>query len=286
MVIAVTSCSDDDKVTKPDQLAYDLEVAERFAPLLVFDKKQGEESHWCFPMDAGWYYEVRKTFPYTNNCEPDCIIENMDYVSVFLGEIPTYYQYAECDEGEYVIYWWFYGYQPDCDFGAGEHPADWERIAVKIVDGELDRVLYFQHGGQYTKLTDSPDLQRLYGGHPVVFVGATAHGSYHNVGGPGEGTGGSPCCYWRDYRAPGPFAEWKQMLTWENLVRLSLDEDSPEWMRCEGYGCWSYCCPGPLMRGLDLCKMPACVGTDPLCGDEQGDDQQGCFRSDVTEGTF
>ncbi len=279
--ILAISCSEDETVISPpkDNLAYELEVAKKFAPLLVFDKEQGETSHRCFPMDAGWYFEVRKTFPYENGCEPECIIENMDYLSVFLGEIPTYYQYSACDEGEYVIYWWFYGYQCDCGWGSGEHPADWERIAVKIEKGELARVLYFQHGGQYTILADNSELQQLYGGHPVVFVGGTQHGSYHKTGG---GGGMGACCYFEDWRKPGPYAEWKKMFTWENLVRLSLDEDSPEWMKCEGNGCWSYCCPGPMVRGIDLCDMISCIGYHSCTAGEAG----GCLWSDVIEERF
>ncbi len=256
------------------QLAYELAIAEEFAPVLVFDQDQGEKAHRCFPMDAGYWFEIRKVFPYTSDCEPDCIIENMDYISIFLSQVPTYYYYKRCFDAEYVMYWWFYGYQPDCDVESGEHSADWERIAVKIVDGKLDRVLFFQHAGQYTKLTSNSELQRLYGGRPVVFVGAQNHGSYHDTG----GTGG--CCYFQDYRNPGPYATWKKMLTWENLVRLSLDDDSPEWMKCPDAGCWPNCCKGPLHRGEDLCNMSACIGLDEIC-DLIGDNQQGCEHTDA-----
>ncbi len=261
-------------VDREAQLAYEQLMAEEFAPVLVFDQDQGVQSHRCFPMDAGYYFEVRKTFPYTGDCEPACIIENMDYLSIHYGCVPTYYQYARCHEVEYVMYWWFYGYQPDCDVESGEHNADWERIAVKIVDGRLARVLFFQHAGQYTKEADNDELARLYGDRPVVFVGAQNHGSYHDTG----GTGG--CCYWRDWRNPGPAANWKKMLTWQNLVRLSLDDDSPDWMKCESAGCWPNCCKGPLHRDEDLCNLPACIGLDGQC-DATGDNQQGCGHTDA-----
>lgn len=276
------SCGDDSFVSDPsgstddghaEQIAYEQATAEQFAPLLVFDQDQGKQAHRCFPMDAGYWFEVRKTFPYWSDCEPDCIIENMDYVSIFLGNVPAYFQYESCDGAEYVAYWFFYGYQPDCDVESGEHSADWEHIVVKIVDGALDRVLFFQHEGQYTKEAVNPALLR-FNDHPFVFVGAQNHGSYHDTG----GTGG--CCYWRDWRNPGPEDSRKTMQTWMNLVRLSLDADSPEWMKCATADCWPNCCAGPLHRGDDFCDLEACVGTDPTC-DLTGDNQQGCQRTDV-----
>lgn len=273
--VTLASCDSDDTVSDvtksgTDPLAYQLAVAETFAPLLVFDQKQGEKEHRCFPMDAGVYYDVRrKGYPYWPDCEPTCIIENMDYVPVFLGRIPTYYQYAACNGAEYVMYWWFYGYQPDCDGTSGEHPADWERICVKVVDGELNRVLFFQHGGQYTLFADNPDLELHDDRRPVVYVGAQQHGSYHDTGGIGG------CCYFEDYRNPGPSGQWKEMHTWENLVRLSLDEDSPEWMKCWGPECWDGI-TSPLRRG-SLCNLPGCVGEYECVAGEAG----GCTRGDI-----
>ncbi len=281
--IALSSC-DDKKCCEPElpppggvdrqvQLDYELAIAEEFAPVLVFDHEQGEEEHRCFPMDAGYWFEVRKEFPYTSDCEPDCIIENMDYYSIYYGQVPTYYQYARCHDAEYVMYWWFYGYQPDCDGESGEHSADWERVAVKIVDGKLARVLFFQHDGQYTKEADNLDYV-LFDGRPAVFVGANNHGSYHDTGGRGG------CCYFQDWRNPGDWGTWKMMLPWQNLVRLSLDEDSPEWMKCATEGCWPNCCKGPLHREEDLCNLPACRGNDGIC-DAIGDNQQGCEHTDA-----
>jgi hypothetical protein len=276
------SCGDDDTASDPsgpadngnaEQIAHEQAIAERFAPLLVFDQDQGKQKHRCFPMDAGYWFEVRKTLPYTPDCEPACIIENMDYVSIFQGNVPAYYQYASCDSAEYIAYWFFYGYQPDCDVESGEHSADWEHVIVKIVDGQLARVLFFQHAGQYTKEAASPALL-LSEDHPYVFVGAQSHGSYHDTGGSGG------CCYWRDWRYPGPLDSWKTMKTWMNLVRLSRDDDSPEWMKCATEECWPNCCPGPLHRDTDFCDLQACVGTDPTC-DLTGDNQQGCQRTDV-----
>jgi hypothetical protein len=158
---------------------------------------------------------------------------------------------------EVLMYWFFYGWQDYCSPGSGEHHADWERIAVKIINGQLDRVIYYQHEGLYTKLPGNIETYDVT--HPVLYVGKNSHGSYHDAGGSGT------CAYFEDFRNPGDPDQ--NMKTWLNLVRLSLSEDSPEWMKYSETDYWDGL-TGPLNRGDDLCYLPACK-------------VDGCVKSDI-----
>ncbi len=249
LVISTTLLLDgcgDDKATAPDDTtaAYIQEVAERFAPLLRFDQKQGEPNK-CFPGDAGEYYEARKVGNQSRIC-------NTSYSSIQNAEIPIYYQYAGCKpDTEYVMYWFFYGWQDYCSPGSGEHNADWERICVKIVNQSLDRVMFFQHEGQYTRVRGNYEV--FQSTHPVVYVGKNSHGSYHDDGGTGT------CCYFEDFRNPGSKNQY--MSTWLNLIRLFQDSDAPEWMKYDGVTYWDGL-EGPLHRDQDndLCHLQGCRG--------------------------
>lgn len=206
---------------------------------------------------------------------------------------------------EYVMYWWFYGWNNYCGgTWGGEHHADWERVNVKVVDGQLDRVMFFQHSGWYTKNPFGYEAWELHlnpdgvfeGGprqagvpgeyHPFVYVGKAAHGSYHDSG----GGAGSTCCYWQDYRNPGTLYYAKKGFTWLNLVPLTDDEGSPEWMKYDGE--WGGCCwddyggygydgiRAPLFQSYsdDPGNIPGCEGGYTDCWEGH---QQGCERSDV-----
>lgn len=177
---------------------------------------------------------------------------------------------------EYVMYWFFYGWQDYCSPGIGAHHADWERVVVKVVNGMLDRVMYFQHSGWYTR---EPGNYEVVGTHPLVYVGKNNHGSYHDDGGTGT------CCYFEDFRKPGPWGTSLKMMTWLNLNELTSDENSPEWMKYRGEwggenmdnGIWS-----PLSQAFcdDLCNIPGCKGNDDWPGCVVGD-ICGCFKSDI-----
>lgn len=187
------------------------------------------------------------------------------------GNWATYFS-VELSCTETVMYWFFYGWQDYCSPGQGEHPADWERIVVKIVDAQLDRVMYFQHQGQYTRV---PGNYSVYDGtHPVVYVGKNSHGSYHDDGGSGT------CCYYEDFRNPADPPH--HMKTWLNLQRLSLDPDGPEWMRYSGTQYWDGL-TGPLHRSqdADLCNLQGCRGAwTPVCH------TNGCMKSDIGDDVF
>lgn len=236
------------------------QLAETFAPLLRFDSKQGDKNK-CFPSDAGQYYEKRRRGEKGRVC-------NTDYDSIERGDVPVYYQYAACGDDQYVSYWFFYGWQDTCSPGEGEHPADWERVVVKIRPGNTrDRVMFFQHKGQYTKTRNH--YKTYENTHPVVYVGKNSHGSYHDDGGSGT------CCYWEDFRNPGKPNQ--KMQTWKNLVRLSKEPGSPEWMRYDGTKYWDGL-TGPLFRkrDSDLCNLQGCRGSHlKVCH------TGGCYKSDI-----
>ncbi len=245
------------------------ELAEQFAPILRFDSKQGNKNK-CFPGDAAEYYKARQSGDTSRIC-------NEDYSSVTSGNVPTYYQYASNGFSEYIVYWFFYGWQDSCSPGVGTHDADWERIVVKLQDRfstgnrAIVGVLFYQHKGQYSKLAS----YESEGDHPIVYVGKNSHGSYHDSGGTGT------CCYWEDFRKPG--SKNQRLETWHNLVRLVNNNNAPEWMRYEkswdDWGADDGKVKGPLMRGEDLTRLKSCKGALlKTCG------TSGCAKS--FSGTF
>lgn len=83
--------------------------------------------------------------------------------------IPTYYQVRRCGSptagtcggtsycstGQLrIAYWWFYGYQQNCDDCSGDHRADWEHVVVTTSNDRrrIAAVTYSQHTGSYTKV--------------------------------------------------------------------------------------------------------------------------------------
>lgn len=243
------------------------EQAKKFAPLLRFDQEQGNTEK-CFPSDAGTYYNARKSGSKERIC-------NTDVNSIDGGHVPIYYAYQNCSSDSTVImYWFFYGYQDTCTGSMGSHNADWERIAVKIRNGRLERVLFFQHSGSYTRNPDTMNF--VDGNHPVVYVGKNAHGSFHDDGGSGS------CLYFEDYRNPG--GKDQRLESWNNLVELRDDANAPEWMRAKSAEFFDGI-PGPLARGINLCSLPGCAGKDfkvgALCTG-----QCGCSKSSIGDLPF
>jgi len=248
-----TACTDDDVACQRAQ-------AEKFAPLLRFDQKQGETNK-CFPGNAETYYNA---WIVNGNTDRIC---NTDYDSIKNGTVPIYYQYSQCDSGnQYIRYWFFYDYQDECTLFFGAHDSDWERITVKInSNGTLERVMYFQHSGWYTK--EVTNIEIVENTHPAVYIGKNSHGSYHDAGGIGG------CGYFDDFRNPGE--KDQRMATWQNLIPL---DKTPEWMQYNGG--WSMDdIRGPLFRNEpDLCAYPVCEGSCLSV------DTRGCCRSDVEDG--
>jgi hypothetical protein len=241
--------------------------ARRFAPLLRFDQVQGATNK-CFPSDAAPYYAARKQ----GNHERIC---NTDASSILENRVPVYFDYQDCSGDTTVImYWFFYGYQDTCTGNLGSHDADWERIAVKVKDGRLERVLYFQHAGSYTR--QGNDFSTHDNTHPVVFVGKNSHGSYHDDGGSGS------CLYFEDYRNPG--SRNLSLSSWNNLVELEDGFSAPEWMRDRSSEYFDGI-PGPLARGVDVCSLPGCEGNDTRIG-ALCFGQCGCSKSSIGSAPF
>ncbi|MFW7380152.1 MAG: hypothetical protein ACOH5I_15160 [Oligoflexus sp.] len=244
------------------------ELAEKYAPLLRFDQVQGA-SNKCFPSSAAEYFDIRRSGSKERVC-------NTDYSSIQRGEVPIYYHYQSCGSNEIVImYWFFYGYQDTCSPGLGAHDSDWERIAVKIKNDQIEHVMFYQHAGHYTKKPGS--MQLIDGRRPVVYVGKNSHGSYHDDGGTGS------CLYFEDYRNPG--SADKKMETWKHLVHLSDNADSPEWMKYKGNEYWDGY-NGPLARGVSLCSLAGCKGKDFNLGNTLCFGQCGCKKSDIGASPF
>lgn len=180
---------------------------------------------------------------------------------------------------EYISYWWFYGWQDQCDGVSGSHHADWERVIVKILNNAINRVLYSQHSGWYVRNPGRYDLP--FTNHPAVYVGRKNHGSYHwndytyDV---------QTCCYWDDQREPGPWGSSMKLLSWGNLIQLRTDDDAPEWMKYDGEwggtnlddGIWS---PRSKHNFGDMSHIPGCEGADGRWCHTSG-----CWQSDVAEG--
>lgn len=239
------------------------DVAQKYAPRLVFDQVQGATNK-CFPSSAAEYYEARKGGSTVRIC-------NEDYGSL-AGRVPVYWRAAACDAHVHVAYWFYYGYQDTCSPGAGAHDADWEHIIVKIrnidtSEEKLSEVMFFQHSGRYTR---TPGHYSSYDNtHPIVYVGKNSHGSYHDDGGSGT------CCYYEDFRNPG--SKYQHMDTWLNLEELRRDDTAPEWMM-DPTADYFDGNTSPLNREetYHLCSQKGCEGAwVQLCT------TSGCAKSDI-----
>jgi len=171
--------------------------------------------------------------------------QNYDPRTLHDGAVPTYYQAKRCAAtGQLRIrYWWFYGFQPPCNnWPVGEdgaHFGDWEGITVttNFDMSRIQTVTYDQHSGYYTRqlgyfsmMAAPTDPDPAAPKRPVVYVGQTGHGSYHDLSLAGWGLG-TPlyCCTFSDLRMPaGPENIW---FTNKNLVNLA--DESETWMEVE-----------------------------------------------------
>jgi len=246
-------CQLDDAVAPFDYAA----LAAQFAPRLRFDQEtttgSGEQSK-CFPGDPGTYSAQRaQGASAVSLC-------NKDYSTIADGRVPTYYVASALGANAVIIrYWYFYAWQSTCFGGLGSHAADWESMAVLIVDGQLRRVAFVQHNGFYSR--EPGGFELVGASHPVGYVGKNAHGTYHDAGGSGG------CLYFEDYRNPG--GNDYHLDTWTNLVPLARGAGSPEWMNCYGTGCFDGI-GHPLDQTGDVRFMAGC-GSD------------GCGRSSVND---
>ena len=247
--------------------AFDLaELAARFAPRLRFDQEtttgSGQQSK-CFPSDAGVYVTQRALgASATSLC-------NQDYATIAGHQVPAYYLASALGTSAVIIrYWFFYAWQSTCFASLGDHAADWESLAVLVVDGQLRRVGYWQHGGWYS--VDPGGFEVVDGTHPVGYVGKNAHGTYHDDGGSGG------CLYFEDYRNPG--GNDYHMDTWHHLVPLARGAGQPAWMNCTGGDCfdgvWHPIDQTGDLRSLGGCGKDGCgrssLGGRPFIDDPSG----------------
>lgn len=220
-------------------------LAAQFAPRLRFDQETGTDSgeqSKCFPSDPGTYFTQRaQGASAVSLC-------NQDYSTIANNQVPTYYIANRVGTNAVVIrYWYFYAWQSTCFSSLGSHAADWESMAVLIIDGQLSRVAFSQHGGWYSR---EPGAFELTGGtHPVGYVGKNAHGTYHDDGGSGG------CLYFEDFRNPG--GNDYHMDTWNNLVALARGSNAPDWMNCQGSDCFDGV-GHPIEQTGDVRSMRGC----------------------------
>lgn len=188
------TCVRVDYLTGPAEKRDHVVEAEKYKPIYYFD---GSGPSHCLP-----------DWPSSGN-------DNTCRTS-FLANTPSFVQYNICGSDEVYTYWLWYGDQKGCIvvFDQG-HGNDWEHVSVFVRDGEVKKVIYFQHKGRYTRRRGTFSMS---GERPHVYVGKIGHGSYH-AGCDGvcsatefftQGCLGSVnycqggCGYWDDFRNPGP----------------------------------------------------------------------------------
>ncbi|MFL7791008.1 MAG: hypothetical protein AB8I69_02625 [Anaerolineae bacterium] len=109
-----------------------------------------------------------------------------------IGKNPPTYYYRVLDDHGYTVlqYWFFYAYN---DFGSthggvNDHEADWESIHLFLKDDEPVWAAYSSHlgGGKEIGRPWDPAKMNFEDDHPIVYVGAGSHASYHtSEGDPG-----------------------------------------------------------------------------------------------------
>ena len=199
-------------------------TAERFAPRLRFDG-----AGHGYPMSAQTYYD---TIVKTGS---SARLENTDASTLSTGQIPTYYQVIQCEGAQLRIkYWWFYGYQTNCDGVSGSHNGDWEDVTVTLSEDQtrIAAVTFSMHGKSYTRLTNRNGFSLEEGTHPVVYVGKTTHAAFHAQGG-----SSNSCLPWEEYRNN---STGTRLDSWSNLVGIDSSGDPTSWTTADRRGDFSW----------------------------------------------
>lgn len=154
------------------------------------------------------------------HCLPDWPSLDNDNVcrTSFMSETPVFVEYDICDELEVYTFWLWYGDQKSCGPFDPGHGNDWEHVSVFVKDKLVEKVIFYQHNGWYTRKRGT---YTNTGEHPHVYIGKVAHGSYHEncngvcslselftklcFGSVKLCIGG--CGYWEDFRGPGPILD-------------------------------------------------------------------------------
>jgi hypothetical protein len=106
-------------------------LAVRFAPQLRFDGGGGTCSAAdTYPMSAQEYFE-RRSQGETGR------LSNGDASTVTGNLVPTYWKAFRCGDQVRLVYWWFYGYQYECDCASGAHEGDWEHLLVVLSEDRI-----------------------------------------------------------------------------------------------------------------------------------------------------
>ncbi|ROT69354.1 hypothetical protein C7M84_012438 [Penaeus vannamei] len=205
------------------------DLAYTYAPFIRFHKKEGEEG-FCFPHDAGEYYNHRVAGDWSRLC-------NEDYQTIKNNEIPTYWHAMECSGHLHIDAWW-------------------EFVVVKIrqFDTEfahLSEVMFGQKEGWYTRVFSHYEVFNAT--HPVAYVGRASHGFYHDDG------GSNTCCYFEDTRNPGDANQY--LMSWENLVRLTTEGTGEPWMADPSTDYWNGLQAPTFRKDWYLCNLVGCSGS-------------------------
>ncbi len=252
------------------------ELAVKYAPQLRFDSGSGTCSQSdTYPMSAQWYFTSKSQ-------NPGAFLSNEVASTITNNTIPIYWKAFQCGRQIRLVYWILYGYQFSCDCGftgpfeSSWHDADWEHIVVILSEdtNSIGAVTYFQHGGWYTRLAARGGFEVVEGSHPVVYVGRTSHGNYHDTQ-----TAFQTCCYWEDHRdGNGP-----TMNSWLGpLLRMQpVAEGGEPWMDEDlaAEFTWGEISQHPMANNSGNCGMLACEGTSTW-----GCQTSGCFRSQCEVG--
>ncbi len=209
--------------------------------------------------------------------------------------MPTYYQLRRYGQQTRIHYWWFYGYQHPCFAGLGSHNGDWEHIMVTLAENrqQVAAVTYYQHDGSYTRIAGpraAPCTPAGSGrcagasgfpqedGHPVVYVGKYAHGSYHDSNSFGP-PGPTECAYFGDYRNPASSDDW--LYSVRRLI--DLDGAAESWIAADRQGGFSWGPDGisthPTQRAPDS-NVPMCEGSATYAVKSAGCYQSECLAGD------
>lgn len=244
-------------------------LAVRFAPQLRFDSGSGTCSAAdSYPMSAQEYFERRTQ-------GDSARLSNGDASTVTGNLVPTYWKAFRCGNQYRLVYWWFYGYQFDCDCVSGEHEGDWEHLLVVLSEDKtkVAAVTFFQHGGFYTRLAQRGGFGFADGTHPIVYPGRNNHGSYHNTQ-----SAAQTCCYWEDHRdGDGPW-----LSTWmAPLQRMRpVAQGGETWMDADLAGTFSWGVgTHPTQSTSGDCGQQTCAGTSTW-----GCHESGCYRSQCEVG--
>ncbi|EFJ48073.1 hypothetical protein VOLCADRAFT_91274 [Volvox carteri f. nagariensis] len=161
------------------------ELVRRFAPVLRFySGAQG------YPITAQTYFEAGC---HKKECSMASWLNKARDPNAHV-----YFGVNICGDSQIRIrYHFFYAWQPPCatspipelPYSVGDHQADWETVTVVLSEDRLRiaAVSYSQHGGWYTRVGGRHGFEGSWlglgtvsDGRPVVYVGQTAHGSYHD----------------------------------------------------------------------------------------------------------